>query len=155
MWKKVINPDETYNSNYGQYWFGEQHGIWNVVTELIRDQWSRKAVIPMLKASHMSPQTIDTVCTECVGFKIRPGLAGKLVLNMSVHMRSSDVIFGLGTDIPTFAFLYRLVFGLLMPHYMIYKGQITVTAMSSHIYDRHFEMAINIIKGGPMNYELT
>lgn len=145
MWEDVINPDGTYNSNYGQYWFGEQHGIWDVVTELLRDPNSRKAVIPMLNVSHMSPQTVDTVCTECVGFRIRNGC-----LNMSVHMRSSDVIYGLGTDIPTFAFLYRLVMGLIGG---VLPGLITITAMSSHIYAKHYGMVNNIILKGSSGYK--
>ena len=55
MWTQVQNPDGSFNSNYGQYWFGEQQGFWNVVSELIRDTDSRRAVIPMLNASHIGP----------------------------------------------------------------------------------------------------
>ena len=154
-WKTMINPDGTYNSNYGQFWFGEQHGIWDVVTELVRDPSSRKAVIPMLNVSHMSSQTVDTVCTECVGFRLRP-VNGALSLNMSVHMRSSDVIYGLGTDIPTFAFLHRLVHGLLdrvvEPTMMLRLGTITITAMSSHIYARHYDMVDRILSEGTSGY---
>lgn len=149
MWDRVQNPDRTFNSNYGQYWFGEQGGFWSVVTELVRDPDSRRAVIPMLNASHMTPETIDTVCTEAVGFRIR-----NHTLFMSVHMRSSDVIFGLGTDIPTFAFLYRLVFAFLADQKLVSGvGMITITAMSSHIYSRHFEMVEKIIAGDAEKYE--
>lgn len=145
MWKDVKNPDGTFNSNYGQYWFGEQHGIWDVATELIRDNDSRRAVIPMLNASHMAPHIRDTVCTECVGFRIRNNR-----LNMSVHMRSSDAIFGLGTDIPTFAFLFRLVFNLVKYNtpINIFPGIITITSMSSHIYSRHYKMVEAILAKG-------
>lgn len=141
LWKQIINPDGTYNSNYGQFFFGPGHNIWDVVTELIRDPDSRKSVIPMLAIAHMAPHVIDTVCTESVGFKIRLG-----ELNCSVHMRSSDVIFGLGTDIPTFAFLYRLVLGLLSSDMDLSKGTITITAMSSHIYSRHYGMVTKILE---------
>lgn len=150
MWDKVQNPDKTFNSNYGQYWFGAQGGFWNVVTELVRDPDSRRAVIPMLNASHMSPETVDTVCTEAVGFRIR-----NFTLHMSVHMRSSDVIFGLGTDIPTFAFLYRLVNAFMVDQGLVgikAIGTITITAMSSHIYDRHFKMAEQILQDGIDSY---
>lgn len=144
MWKSVQNPDGTFNSNYGQYWFGEQQGFFSVVSELMRDADSRRAVIPMLSKEHMTPETIDTVCTESVGFRIRHGR-----LNMSVHMRSSDQVFGLGTDIPTFSFLYRLVYTVLKGMYPDLEiGDLRITAMSSHIYSRHFEMVSNIIKGG-------
>lgn len=145
MWNSVKNPDGTFNSNYGQYWFGEQHGIWDVAMELIRDMDSRKAVIPMLNVSHMAPHVKDTVCTECVGFRVRNHM-----LNMSIHMRSSDVIFGLGTDIPTFAFLFRLVYGLIRFHSdkAILPGIIVITSMSSHIYSRHYNMVKDILAKG-------
>lgn len=144
MWDTVQNPDGTFNSNYGQYWFGEQQGFFSVVAELMRDVDSRRAVIPMLSKEHMTPETIDTVCTESVGFRIRNGR-----LNMSVHMRSSDQVFGLGTDIPTFSFLYRLVYAALKGMYPNLEiGDMKITAMSSHIYSRHFEMVSKIIEKG-------
>ena len=149
MWESVQNPDGTFNSNYGQFWFGEQAGFWTVWTELVRDKDSRRAVIPMLSKEHFTPQTKDTVCTEAVGFRIRDG-----ALNMSIHMRSSDQIFGLGTDLPTFSLLYRLLYAVLKVNYPNLKvGLITVTAMSSHIYKRHYSMVRSIIMAGDDHYE--
>ena len=142
MWKEIINPDNTYNSNYGQYWFGPSgYNIWDAVSELLRDPESRKAVIPMYNVSHTAPHVVDTVCTEAVGFRVRNN-----ELHMSVHMRSSDAIFGLSTDIPTFACLYRLVLGLLQPNIPLEDGTITITAMSSHIYSRHYDMVAKILE---------
>lgn len=142
MWESVQNTDGSFNSNYGQYWFGKQMGLFVAFNELVRDEYSRRAVIPMLSASHIGPHVNDTVCTESVGFRIRNGL-----LNMSIHMRSSDQIFGLGTDIPTFAFLQRLMHGMLRSVYPeLALGDMTIVAMSSHIYERHFEMVKNILK---------
>jgi thymidylate synthase len=102
----------------------------------------------MLSKEHMTPETIDKVCTMGVGFHIRNS-----ELYMSVQMRSSDQIFGLGTDIPTFSFLYRLVLAVLKDHYDIYPGSISITAMSSHIYERHFPMVERIIEDGVDNFE--
>lgn len=138
LWKEIINPDGTYNSNYGRFFFGPGHNIWDIVTELTRDMDSRKAYIPMLNVTHMAPHVIDTVCTLGVGFRVRNGR-----LDMSCYMRSSDIIFGLATDIPTFAFLYRLVKGLLPMDLEV--GYINVTAMSSHVYSRHYEMVTKIL----------
>lgn len=155
MWTTVKNPDGTFNSNYGQYWFGEQMGIWSVITELTRDIDSRRAVIPMMNASHFAPHVKDTVCTESVGFRVRPGIRpSELHLHMSVHMRSSDVVFGLGTDVPTFAFLYRLVkaFVMSITPKEVLDGAITITSMSSHVYARHYEMVGKIIKRGIAGY---
>lgn len=141
MWASVQNPDGSFNSNYGQFWFGQQMGFFKVVMELIRDQDSRRACIPMLRDDHLSPETTDTVCTESVTFHIR-----EEKLWMSVHMRSSDQIFGLGTDIPTFSVLYMLVLGVLKDTYpWLQIGRITLTAASSHIYSKHWTMVTKCI----------
>lgn len=149
MWATVQNPDGSFNSNYGFYWFGEQQGFSHVVNELIKDKDSRQAVIPMLNASHMGSDVKDKVCTMGVGFRIRDN-----ALNMSVHMRSSDQIFGLGTDIPTFSFLYRMVYGMLKDVYPnLVDGRLCISAMSSHIYERHFDMVAKILAEGVESYQ--
>lgn len=151
MWANVQNPDGSFNSNYGQYWFGEQDGFWHVVRELAKDADSRQAVIPMLNYTHMTPETVDKVCTFGVGFRIRNNR-----LNMSVQMRSSDQIWGLGTDIPTFSFLYRMVLGALKTTYPeLCVGVLNITAMSSHIYKRHFDMVARILQEGESAYVAT
>lgn len=141
MWESVQNPDGSFNSNYGQYWFGQQMGFWKALMELVRDVDSRRATIPMLADDHLSPETRDTVCTEAITFHVR-----NRVLFMSVHMRSSDQIFGLGTDVPTFSVLYMLMLGMLRAvlTHPVHVGQITLTAASSHIYQRHFDMVHDV-----------
>ena len=155
MWSSVINSDGTFNSNYGVYWFGDQMGAMKVALELIRDPDSRRAVIPMLRDDHMTPSTRDVVCTECIGFRLRTGEDGLRKLHMSVHMRSSDAIFGMGTDLPTFAFLYRIVAGLIHPHFdnSIFSGDITVTVMSGHIYSRHYSKVNAVLDEGIDGFE--
>lgn len=149
MWESVQNPDGSFNSNYGQYWFGQQMGLMKACLELIRDPYSRRACIPMLRDGHLSPETKDTVCTESITFLIRDNQ-----LHCSVHMRSSDQIFGLGTDIPTFSFLMRLARGILSPHFdNLSLGLLKITAASSHIYARHFHMAERILAECPTKYE--
>lgn len=142
MWESVQNPDGSFNSNYGQYWFGTQMGFWKALMELIRDEDSRRATIPMLSDAHMTPETTDTVCTEAITFHIRAN-----ALHMSVHMRSSDQVFGLGTDIPTFSVLYMLMLGMLRTYRTrpLHIGYLTISAASSHIYERHFKTVDKII----------
>lgn len=97
----------------------------------------------MLSAKHIGHGVNDTVCTGHITFKIRQN-----ALTMSVSMRSSDQIFGLGTDIPTFAVLYRMMLAMLKIKYPgIVMGLMCITADSSHIYERHFEMVDKIIDG--------
>lgn len=151
MWASVQNEDGSFNSNYGQYWFGEQKGFWSVVNELISDPDSRRAVIPMLNASHMDNNVKDKVCTFGVGFRIRNN-----ELNMSVQMRSSDQIFGLGTDLPTFSFLMRMVHAALRNTYHnLTFGRLSVTAMSSHIYSNHYEMVEKILVKDMQGYQIV
>ena len=141
MWESVQNTDGSFNSNYGQYWFGEQLGLHKAFNELILDKHSRRATIPMLSAKHIGHGVNDTVCTGHITFQIRDSK-----LNMSVSMRSSDQIFGLGTDIPTFATLHRMMLAMLWTEYTgVYLGHITITADSSHIYERHFDMVGKIL----------
>lgn len=142
IWQSTQNSDGTFNSNYGQYWFGKQLGLQKAFNELVKDKDSRRAIIPMLNDSHLGPAVTDTVCTESVGFFIRD-----YKLHMIVHMRSSDQIFGLGTDIPTFAFLHRLMIALVNSLYQsIEFGTLSITAMSSHIYAKHFDMVSKIVE---------
>ena len=141
MWASVINSDGTFNSNYGQYWFGQQYGLHKAFNELLKDKYSRRATIPMLRDEHLGPGVNDTVCTGHISFHIRDD-----ALHMSVSMRSSDQVHGLGTDIPTFSFLYRMMLGMLYVAYpSLAVGDLVITADSSHIYERHFEMVQNIL----------
>ena len=141
MWSEVQNADGSFNSNYGYFWFGPQSGLLTAVLALIQDSDSRRAAIPMLQPAHLDAGVRDAVCTESVTFHIRGG-----TLRMSVHMRSSDQVFGLGTDLPTFSVLYMLALGLLRDVYpWLRTGLITLTAASSHIYERHFTMVRRIV----------
>lgn len=141
IWADTVNDDGSLNSNYGQYWFGDQAGLLNVVQWLRADKHTRRASIPMLRAEHVGMHVKDSVCTESMTFQIRNDC-----LNLIVHMRSSDQIYGLGNDIPTFAFLQRLALALLLETYPnLCLGMLTVTAASSHIYQRHFELARTIL----------
>lgn len=143
MWESVQNTDGTFNSNYGQYWFGEQLGLHKAFNELIIDKFSRRATIPMLQPKHIGHGVNDTVCTGHITFHIRKSN----ILNMSVQMRSSDQIFGLGTDIPTFAAIHRMMLGMVKVIYPdLFLGSITITADSSHIYERHWPMVEKILQ---------
>lgn len=146
MWESAQNSDGSFNSNYGQYWFGEQLGLHKAFNELVADRHSRRAVIPMLRAKHVGHGVNDTVCTGHITFHIRENK-----LNASVSMRSSDQIFGLGTDIPTFAVLQRMLTAMLATTYFeadeaVSIGKLTITADSSHIYDRHYAMVNKILE---------
>lgn len=147
-WSGIKDVDGGYNSNYGQYFFGPQGFDW-VIRELIRDKDSRRAVIVLLDKGHIRTNNPDHVCTYSVSFRIRDNM-----LNMSVNMRSNDLIWGFTNDALTFCMLYRLVYGYLRTIYTDLRvGGYTHKADSLHIYERHWDMCNKILDGGLPKFE--
>jgi thymidylate synthase len=111
MWKDLINKDGTINSNYGQYIFetpfpesSSMSNFERVVQELKNDQDSRRAVVCILKNTHLNSITKDYPCTCYLNFLIRNN---RLIL--IVRMRSQDAIYGMGNDAPAFSFIHELM----------------------------------------------
>lgn len=159
IWADIVNADGTINSNYGQYIFARrpvqnERGVVMrspfeyVVQELIADKDSRRASMPILNIGHISMVTKDVPCTYSMNFRIRDDK-----LNMSVHMRSQDAIFGMGNDAPCFSFIHEMVFAALSDTYpMLELGTYKHTADSFHVYQRHFDMLDQIVDGSPYIY---
>lgn len=143
MWRGLVNDDGTINSNYGQYIFGDQMQFLRAKNELLKDKDSRRASIIILKHDHLESETKDVPCTYAINFRIRQGQ-----LDMTVHMRSQDAIFGMGNDTPAFSFIHEMMYESLKEYYkeLIY-GQYFHIADSFHIYERHFEMMGKISRG--------
>ncbi|MCA1800768.1 MAG: thymidylate synthase, partial [Actinobacteria bacterium] len=149
IWLDTVNPDGSLNSNYGQYWFGKQQGLITAIMQLWHDKYSRRANIPMIQARHIKADVKDSVCTEAMNLLIR-----KDKLHLVVHMRSSDQVFGLGNDLPTFSFVQHLALAILRQQYPELEiGYLTVTAASSHIYDRHYDKTMSIARN-PSKFDL-
>lgn len=150
MWKSLVNTDGSINSNYGQYWFGSDytsskhsHQLGYVVQTLIDDKDSRRASMMVLQPKHLLMETNDYPCTYTLNFRIRCDH-----LNMSVHMRSQDAIFGMGNDAPCFSFVHEMVYMLLADQYPgLQLGSYHHIADSFHVYERHFAMVNQIVKG--------
>ncbi len=148
MWKGLINEDGSINSNYGQYLFGDQQQFWNVVKLLEDDRESRRGSISILNKDHLLSDTKDVPCTYAINFRIRQNK-----LDMTVHMRSQDAIFGMGNDAPTFSFVHEMMWQALREKYpSLEYGLYCHFADSFHIYERHFEMAEKIIEGGKVKH---
>jgi len=144
MWKKIAQEDGRIFSNYGHYWFNpvlpdyEDPFSW-VIHCLYEDPDSRQAVIPMCGREHLFEGNKDVVCTKCIQFRI---INGKL--NMHVDMRSSDAVFGIGTDWPCFSMLQEMVaLGLSIP-----VGKFIFSSDSLHIYEKHWNMVIRAMHDG-------
>jgi thymidylate synthase len=149
MWAKIKDPrDLGFNSNYGQYIFGQRQFAW-VVEELMRDADSRRACMVLLNRGHLREDNPDVVCTYGLNFRIRNG-----TLKMSVSMRSNDAIFGMTNDVFCFSLLQEAVLAALRKRAYpdLTMGTYTHKVDSFHVYERHFEMLSMLVQDGVDGY---
>jgi len=143
MWKKLKDVDGGFNSQYGQYIFGDAQFHW-VLDELRRDIDSRRAVMVLLQGDHLREDNVDVVCTYGLGFRIRNNK-----LNMSVTMRSNDAIFGMTNDVFCFSMIQEMVLENLKRIYPdLEMGTYCHKVDSLHVYERHFEMLEILVTDG-------
>lgn len=145
IWKSIVNKDGSINSNYGQYIFSNRASDFKyfgggqfdqVVSTLSLDKDSRRASMMILNRDHLLSETNDVPCTYALNFRIRENM-----LNMSVHMRSQDAIFGMGNDAPAFSFIHEMMLQSLRRVYPdLAYGNYFHIADSFHVYERHFDM---------------
>lgn len=136
QWGRIVANGKL-NSNYGSYWFGN-HGVRHVVRLLERDPSSRRAIIPMYgtDVDHMDIEAKDVPCTLSIGFRIREGK-----VNCHAIMRSQDILWGMGNDLPTFSMLHEIVARLLN----LTMGLLSVHVGSFHVYESRLSMFKTII----------
>lgn len=89
------------NSNYGKYWLASLRYI---VQELVRDNYSRRAVISIYNVDNADEFHKDTPCTLSLQFLIRKGK-----LHMLCNMRSNDCWTGFCIDQFCNSLLHQLV----------------------------------------------
>lgn len=151
FWQYIVNPGTNeINSNYGSLVFNEQ--LEWVIEQLRKDPNSRQAIMFFNQPKFQFEGNKDFVCTMYANFFIRNNK-----LNMKVQMRSNDVFYGLTFDAPFFSFLQQSVYLILkdtMPELKL--GTYYHYADNMHFYERHFDLANNIIKNGAgSNYKLV
>ena len=135
IWKKCVTNGKL-NSNYGHYLFSNV-GLGFVVNELLKDNDSRRALVSIFDShKHLYSDNNDVPCTCTLGFRIRDGK-----LNMTVHMRSQDAVYGLGNDLPFFNLCWEVVSVLLN----VQQGKYHHFVESFHIYEKHFDMVNKIL----------
>ncbi len=142
MWKNFIKEDGSINSNYGQYIFSKElPQFLNVAKILLDDKDSRRASIVILQPYHLLSDSGDFPCTYGLNFKVRDDK-----LNMTVHMRSQDAVYGLGNDLPTFSFIHEMLYVYLRDskYHNLQYGDYTHLVDSFHIYKKHYKIAEEI-----------
>jgi thymidylate synthase len=168
FWEKLANPDGTVNSAYGyliwehrscgrpdhefheriqmgDYAYHSSAGMrtpWEWAKQsLIADKDSRQAIVRFSLPQHQWMGNRDQVCTMHANFLIREDK-----LNLSVVMRSNDLVLGLVYDMPWFVSLIdRMVDELKSTYPNLVKGTYTHTVHSLHIYEKNEDMVKRMI----------
>ena len=155
MWDSLKDENGTVNSAYGNLIFTEtnEHGfnqyMW-ALESLIQDTDTRQAIMHFNKPHHQYYGNKDFVCTLNAIFHIRNNK-----LNLTVDMRSNDIILGLATDVAFFTVLQQQMLFDLKEHGEKYNiedlknlelGRYTHIDHSLHLYQRHFELVDEMLK---------
>lgn len=170
QWEKYTDDGKILNGAYGQRIFnwdanyniiyknetddeGNTHPTFDV-EDIVIDQFessyhllknnpdTRQATITLFNPYKDYTNTKDKPCTNLIRFMIRDNK-----LNMTVFMRSNDIILGLPYDCFNFTMLQEIMAGRLD----IKVGKYTHIVDSLHIYKMHFEKAKKIINNEDNN----
>jgi len=157
FWSKISDDGKTANSAYGARIFkphariaGNVDPNWTqwqgVIDELVADNDSRRAVIHIRSPQDTLLAKKDVPCTLTLQFFLRED---KLFL--AVSMRSSDLVLGIGNDIPAFT-LFQEAMALELSGCLgrtIELGSYIHVSNSLHLYERNFNQVEDILKNKP------
>lgn len=136
IWDKMHGGDNIVNSNYGWQW-GRNNQLDKVIEQLKKDKDTRRAWISIFDGKEKDQYEFDTPCTLGIGFDICPFTDDEL--DMTVIMRSNDLVYGFCNDQYCFSKLQELVaheLGLRVGNYFHFAHDL-------HIYEKHFNMKDN------------
>jgi thymidylate synthase len=132
LWKEISDAEGQVNSNYGYTLFHENQFAF-MIDMLSQDRYSRKAVASLNLPEHKLNMK-DFPCTMFMQLYIRNDY-----LNMSVFMRSNDLIYGTRYDIVFFSLVLQLAYLILKKKYANLKlGFMHHFATSLHVYEKHY-----------------
>jgi thymidylate synthase len=130
IWDTMHSGDNIVNSNYGWQW-SRNNQLDYVVSELERDNNSRRAVLTIYDGKEHDQYKYDTPCTLSIVFCIEDDK-----LCMTVTMRSNDLVFGFCNDQYCFSKLQKMVALRLNKE----LGWYYHFAQNLHIYEKHFKL---------------
>lgn len=133
IWDTMHSGDNIVNSNYGWQW-NRNSQLQVCIENLKNNPGSRQEWVSIYDGKEKNMYQYDTPCTIGIGFDI---VENKL--NMSVIMRSNDLVYGFCNDQYAFSKLQEYVSDSLN----IPVGTYYHYAHNMHIYPRHFEMKKN------------
>lgn len=155
FWKTLANPDGTVNSAYGYLiWKNKSHGNpeynkkemvtpWEWAKKsLINDEHTRQAILRFSLPEHQWEGNKDQTCTLHGIFMIRNNK-----LNLTINMRSNDMMLGLVYDLPWFiSLMYKMKAELKEFYPALEVGDYSHYVHNIHIYKRD-ELAIRKMLG--------
>ena len=132
IWDKMHGGDNIVNSNYGWQW-GRNNQLDKCIEQLRKNPNTRQAWFSIFDGKEKDQYRYDTPCTMCVGFDVNPA---RVQLDMTVVMRSNDLVFGFCNDQYCFSKLHEFVadeLGFAMGRYHHFAHDL-------HIYNYHLDM---------------
>lgn len=137
IWYDHADNEGRVRSNYGWQW--QRNGqIDYIVEELLRNQESRRALVTLYDGKEHDTYGNDTPCTLNYHFQIVEGR-----LNMTVMMRSNDLVWGFCNDQYVASLLLEDVAQVLE----VEIGELTWFASNLHIYPDHMNMREDFREG--------
>lgn len=162
FWEKIANPNGTINSAYGfLIWENKSHGNsmferedigigtapimrtpWEWAKHnLVSDKDTRQAFLRFSLPEHQWVGNKDQTCTMHANFLIRDDK-----LNLTVVMRSNDLVLGLVYDMPWFVSLMDNMLTELKDTYpTLTKGHYTHMVHSMHIYEKNKDLVLKMV----------
>lgn len=130
IWESCKDENGLVRSNYGFQWRrGNQ--LSEVIDILKKDKNTRRASISLYDGKEIDTYKKDTICTYAINFNMYDGH-----LNMSVLMRSNDLVYGFCNDQYCFSKLQELVAKELNVKIGWYYHFVN----NLHIYNKHFNL---------------
>lgn len=148
-WKHKHGGDCQVNSNYGWLW-NRNKQLQKVIEKLEDNPDTRQAWLTLYDGKEMDDYEYDTPCTLNIGFKVDIYDNYRKVLNMTVLMRSNDLIFGFCNDQYCFSQLQKYVasrIGATVGDYYHFAQDLHIYLPSTNVYPKHINDYLkNVLK---------
>lgn len=150
IWSQICSSKQEVNSNYGWCIFNENNFSQydNVISELLRNQDSRRAVMiytrPSMWIDYNRDGMSDFICTWGTHIFIR-----NKKLYYIINQRSCDFWFGLRNDFVFHCFVYQMLFNALLDLGIDLeksKDGIIYNCDTIHLYERHFDLCVSFFE---------
>ena len=149
IWKRMHGGDCQVNSNYGWLW-NRNKQLQKVIEKLEDNPDTRQAWLTLYDGKEMDEYDYDTPCTLNIGFKVDIYDNFKKVINMTVLMRSNDLVFGFCNDQYCFSQLQKYVasrIGATVGNYYHFAQDLHIYLPSTNVYPKHInDYLTNVLK---------